>query len=84
MLGVVFYSVFLLTGQFEHHELIGHTNTPFHCTACASSVLGSDPHTPTVFDGSHLADAGRALTSQPVVQGVLLPAHSTGRSPPTA
>lgn len=83
-LGVILYAAFLLTAPFEHHDLVCHIKTPFHCTSCTSTVLGSDPHTPTVFDGSHLADAGRATPAASLAHGFLLPARTTGRSPPPA
>ncbi len=81
-LGVGLYAVFLLTAQFEHHDLICHLKTPQHCTACTSSQPGSDPHTPAVVGAWQLADAGRATAFQPLASGVLLAARSTGRSPP--
>jgi len=80
--GVAIYAVFLVTAPFEHHDFLCELKTPRHCTACASSQLGSDPHPPAILGGWHLSDAGRAVAFQPVAAGVLLPAPSTGRSPP--
>lgn len=82
--GVALYAVFLITGQFEHHDVVCHIKTSLHCTSCASSVLGSHPDTLRIFDGSPLADAGRAFTAVPLAHGFLLPVRSTGRSPPQA
>jgi len=36
------YAVFLAATPFEHHDLLCELKTPLHCTACTSSVLGSD------------------------------------------
>lgn len=73
--GVALYAVFLLAAQFEHHDLICHLKTPQHCSACTSSQLGADPHTPSVLGASHLRDAGSALAFQADSDGVLLPAR---------
>ena len=42
--GLAIYAVFLVASPFEHHDLLCHLKTPQHCTSCASSQLGSDPH----------------------------------------
>jgi len=80
--GVGLYALFLLTAQFEHHDLICHVKTPQHCVACISSQLGSDPYSPAIVGSWHLSDAGCAVAFQPVAGGVLLSVRSTGRSPP--
>jgi len=77
------YATFLLTAQFEHHDLICHLKTPQHCTACTSSIVGSDPGTLTVADAFDRADAGGALTIDVLTDGFLLSVRSSGRSPPT-
>lgn len=82
VIGVALYAAFLLVAQFEHHDLVCHLKTPQHCTSCASSVLGSDPHTPAMFGMWQLADAGRASAFQLLPADTLLVARSTGRSPP--
>jgi hypothetical protein len=80
--GVVVYAAFLVTAPFEHHDFLCELKTPRHCAACTSSQLGADPHTPAILGGWHLSDAGRTVAFHPVAAGVLLPAPSTGRSPP--
>jgi len=80
--GLAIYAVFLVASPFEHHDLLCHLKTPQHCTSCASSQLGSDPHTPQILGAWHLADAGRAVSFQLLVEGTLLAVRSTGRSPP--
>jgi hypothetical protein len=80
--GVAIYDEFIVTARFEYHDFHCQLKTPRHCTACASSQLGSDPHPPAILGAWHLSDAGRAVAFQPVAAGVLLPAPSTGRSPP--
>ena len=82
-LGVALYAVFVMTAPFEHHDFDCHLKTPQHCTSCTSSQLGSDPQALATLDTWHLHDAGRAITIQVVAAGVLLPAQSTGRSPPS-
>lgn len=77
------YLALLLVGPFEHHDLLCELKTPQHCTACASSLVGSDPDAPIALDSSHLTDAGKAEPVQLLANGVLLPAPSSGRSPPT-
>src|SRR5438093_10274322 len=82
--GVTLHLVFLMTAQFEHHDLLCHAKTPFHCTTCASSQLGSDPHTPLGVDVCHLADAGRAVAVFIDAESAVLPVRTSGRSPPLA
>lgn len=82
VVGVALYVVCLVAAPFEHHDLACHLKTPFHCTSCVSSLIGSDPHTPAIFDGSHRLDAGSATARVSVAHSFLLPARSTGRSPP--
>jgi hypothetical protein len=79
---VALYAIFLATTPFEHHDLLCHLKTPQHCTSCASSPLSVNPHTPAVLETTHLADAGRAIALDPSCESTLLPASSTGRSPP--
>jgi len=76
------YAVFLLTAEFEHHDLACHLKTPQHCTSCASSPLSAAPHAPVTADTHRLADAGRAYSFQRLLHGAVLIAHASGRSPP--
>ena len=76
------YAVVLAFGSFEHHDLICHLKHPDHCTACSSTVLGSDPRTPAVYDVAQLTDAGRAVAVEILSESILLAVRSTGRSPP--
>jgi len=76
------YAVVLSFGSFEHHDLLCHLKHPDHCTACSSTVLGSDPRTPAVFDAAQLTDAGRAVAVEVLSESILLAVRSTGRSPP--
>ena len=80
--GLALYAVFLVASPFEHHDLSCELKTPQHCTACTSSVVGSDPVAPATLNSSRLADAGTAVSVLVLSDGVLLSAHSTGRSPP--
>ena len=80
---IALYSVFLLTAQFEHHDLACHLKTPFHCTSCASSPLSLNTHAPAVPDATWLAESGRAIALQVLVEGALLTTDSSGRSPPS-
>jgi len=82
--GLAFYALFLLAGQFEHHDLLCHLRTPQHCTACSASVLGSDPNTHVAPGATPLSDAGCAVSIQLPAPGVLLAVRTTGRSPPAA
>ena len=82
VLGVAIYAVFLVTAPFEHHDLLCHLKTPTHCTACTSSVVGSDPNSPVVVGAFDLPDAGGTLSTDVVATGFLLAVRSTGRSPP--
>jgi len=82
VVGLAIYALFLVASPFEHHDLLCHLKTPQHCTSCTSSQLGSDPHTPLILGAWHLADAGRAVSFQLLVEGTLLAVRSTGRSPP--
>ncbi|MCC7415770.1 MAG: hypothetical protein IT176_01425 [Acidobacteria bacterium] len=82
LIGIALYALFLVTSPFEHHDLACELRTPRHCTACASTLLGSDPVDTTPLACAPLADAGRADATPPVAHGVLLTAHTSGRSPP--
>jgi hypothetical protein len=82
-LGVLIYTVFLVTAPFEHHDLLCHLKNPRHCTSCTASQLGSDPQALIMPSQARLADAGRATTLHLTAAGALLPVRSTGRSPPT-
>ncbi len=82
MIGAAIYVFFLVTAQFEHHDILCHLKNPQHCTACTSSQLGSDPQALTVPATSHLADLGRAITVHLIADGTLRSFSSTGRSPP--
>ncbi len=81
--GVTLYAVFLITAPVEHHDLACHIKMSFHCTACASSHLGIDPHTPALPGSWSLADAGRPVALELQAIGILLANDSTGRSPPS-
>jgi hypothetical protein len=83
-LALALFSVFLLTSELEHHDIACHLKTPQHCTACAQSQLGSDPHTPASFAQTVLADAGYTLPDAVLLSGTVLPTRSSGRSPPAA
>jgi hypothetical protein len=80
--GLVIYAVFLVTAPFVHDDLLSELKTPQHCTACTSSVVGSDPYRVAIFGAWSLRDAGRADAFQVVIEGALLTVRSTGRSPP--
>ena len=81
-LGVALYAFFLITAPFEHHDLLCHLKNPLHCTACTSSLLGSDPQKPAIIGAWSLTDAGRAVAVQILADDTLLSVRSTGRSPP--
>jgi hypothetical protein len=82
--GIALYAAFLVVASFEHHDLICHIKNPQHCTACTANQLGTGPLSPAIVGAWHLADAGCAVSFQPLAQGVLLARPSTGRSPPPA
>ena len=81
--GLALYGFVLVAAPFEHHDLICHLKTPQHCTSCASSLLGSDPHTPAI-PALQLSDAGRAMARLTLPESVLFAVRSSGRSPPAA
>jgi hypothetical protein len=78
------FAVVLMTEQVEHHDIACHLKTPQHCSACASSPLGADPHAPAALNRVVLTDAGGAIASTHTLTGAVLPAESSGRSPPPA
>jgi hypothetical protein len=82
IVGLALYAAVLVASPFEHHDLICHLKTPQHCTACASSQLGCDPHPLPGPGASGLTDAGSATTVEHDIEGALLVADCTGRSPP--
>jgi hypothetical protein len=81
-IGIALYAVFLVVAPFAHHDLMCHLKNPLHCTACTSSLPGSDPQTPVTIGASSLADAGRAVAIHVLADDTLLSVRSTGRSPP--
>jgi hypothetical protein len=78
------YAVFLAASPFEHHDLSCELKTPLHCTACASTLVGSDPAGLASVAWTPLTVVGRAIVIHIEFHGVLLPVRSTGRSPPAA
>jgi hypothetical protein len=76
------FAVFLFTAQLEHHDIACHLKTPQHCSACQSSPLGSDPNALVSSAPILLADAGDAVADAVLLTGTVLPARSSGRSPP--
>ena len=82
LLGVILHALFLAAADFEHHDIACHLKTPYHCTSCALSQLGSDPHSPSVPGACRLADAGRAVAVLLDAESALLSVRTTGRSPP--
>jgi hypothetical protein len=82
--GLLLYAAVLVVSPFEHHDLLCHLKDPQHCTSCASSQLGSDLDTPTVPGALSLNDAGSATPLDQILEGALLAARTTGRSPPHA
>src|SRR6185295_11553046 len=83
LIGVTLHLVFLMTAQFEHHDLLCHLKTPLHCTSCASSPLSPHPHAPAIVGACYLSDMGRAFAFLLESESVVLPVRSLGRSPPT-
>ena len=83
-LALALFALVLVTEQVEHHDIACHLKTPQHCSACASSPLGSDPHALTTAQPIVLADVGSAICTARALAGTVLPARSSGRSPPTA
>jgi hypothetical protein len=81
-LGVALYAAVLVLAPFTHHDLVCHLKDPQHCTACTSNQVGTDPATLRAPRFRPLVDAGRAVQLHALATGVLLAAHSTGRSPP--
>jgi len=80
--GTALYAAVLVAASFGHHDLACHLKNSQHCTACTASQLGTDPITPAILGTSHLPDAGDAASDPPLLEGVLLPNQSNGRSPP--
>jgi len=80
--GLAMYVLFLVAAPFEHHDLSCELKTPQHCTACRSSLVGSNPDMLATLDSSSLTDAGRAVSVLLFSDGVMSSARSTGRSPP--
>jgi hypothetical protein len=83
-LGVALYAAVLVLAPFTHHDLVCHLKDPQHCTACTSNQVGTDPATLRAPGFRPLVDAGRAVQLHALDSGVLLAAHSTGRSPPAS
>jgi hypothetical protein len=80
--GLALYTAVLIGSPFAHHDLACHLKNPQHCSSCASSQLGSELHTPVTPSASHLSDAGCVTTLDQTLEGTLLAARTTGRSPP--
>jgi hypothetical protein len=78
----VVYAIFLATVPFEHHDLLCELKTPRHCTACTSSVVGSDPAQSGIVGSWTLTDAGFAVAVEFTTHAILLSVRTPGRSPP--
>jgi hypothetical protein len=76
------YAIFLAATPFEHHDLLCELKTPRHCTACTSSVVGSDPARSAIVGSWTLTDAGFAAAVEFTTHGILLSVRTPGRSPP--
>ena len=76
------YAILLAATPFEHHDLLCELKTPLHCTACASSVVGSDPARSAIAGSWTLKDLGLAVAVEFTSHGILLPVRTPGRSPP--
>ena len=83
LLAAVFYIVVDVVAPFEHHDLVCHLKTPEHCTACASSPVGTSPRTPSGSSSVTLLDVGATVTWLPRIESALLTVRTTGRSPPS-
>ena len=84
MVAAAFYAFFVVLAPFAHHDLDCELKNPLHCTACASSHVGSDPNPPAPLGVNRLADAGLANADLLVPADLLLAVRSTGRSPPAS
>ena len=82
LVGMAIYAVFLVASPFEHHDLLCELKTPLHCTACTSSVVGSDPARSAIVGAWSLRDLGFAVAVEFSTHGILLPVRTPGRSPP--
>jgi hypothetical protein len=71
----------LVTAPFAH-EISCHLHDPLHCTACASSHIGSTPELPAMPGLWALTDAGSAVTIAPSLTRIGFVVPSIGRSPP--
>ena len=83
IVAVALYAVVLAAGELGHHDLACHLKTPQHCSSCTASPLSSSPHSPARVDRSELTDAGRAEATYVALESAVLPAQTSGRSPPT-
>ena len=82
-LAFVLYALFLVTAEFEHHDLSCELKTPQHCTSCASSQIGADPHVHAVLETFVLTEAGIPAGVRLLPESALLSNASSGRSPPS-
>ena len=82
LVSLALYAVFLVSAPFEHHDFSCELKTPLHCTACASTSLGADPHTADPLGLPRLADAGATVAEVQLAQSLIFAVRSTGRSPP--
>jgi hypothetical protein len=80
----VLYAVCLLATAFGHHHQRFDLKTPFRCTACAASAVGSDPPRSEIVGSWILRDLGRAAEVEFTACGVLLPVRTPERSPPAS
>ena len=81
-LAFALYTIFLVTAEFEHHDLACHFKTPQHCTSCNASPLSATPNAPMALVACRLADAGRTFSAETILEGSDPIAPWSGRSPP--
>jgi hypothetical protein len=79
---IALYTALVCAAAFEHHDVSCELNSPQHCTACTSTLVGSDPGGLALPGGLVLHDAGSAAAIDVRAESPLLAARSTGRSPP--
>ena len=82
--GVALYAAVLVLAPFNHHDLICHFKT--RSIAPRARRISSAPIPLRSARRRFIlsTDAGRALQTQALAEGVLLATDSTGRSPPSS
>lgn len=82
VISLALFTFVLVSGPFQHHDFVCHLNSRTHCVSCVSSESASGLEQGAALATGALPKAGTLHGALPLSADTLLPARTTGRSPP--